>query len=87
MTVHRKPVLPDPGSHERWWEIELDGDYWDLTLYEETHDPTGFYSEPTVLGHETLRSDAVARDFEQAANTMLTLLDKASAFVGTYHKN
>lgn len=91
---YRKPVLPDPGP-DRWWEIELDGDYWNLTLYEEAEslpDPEtdGRYlissTTPTVLADETLRTEADAKDFEQSAEAMLRLLDKATAFVGTYHK-
>jgi hypothetical protein len=82
---YRTPVLPDPG-HDRWWEISLDGDYWDLTLYEEAKNITAYYNGPDVVVHETLTESADARDFERAATNLLARLDKATAYVGTYHK-
>lgn len=84
MAEFKKPNLPDPGPG-RWWEIELDidGD-WRLVLKKD--DIASPWNLGVEITSELLYDQAVAKDFEYAATNILNRLDKAAAFIGTYHK-
>lgn len=87
MAEFTKPNLPDPGPN-RWWEIRLDGDRWELRLYTDEPENGRYNGYHRVLATDDLHDNsATADEFEYVAQAILTRLAREAAFIGTYHKN
>lgn len=82
MAEFTKPNLPDPGEN-RWWEIRLDGEEWALLLLKPDPVWQGGIEVAVEIIHDSAASVGA---FESRAQRILNRLNRAAAFIGTYHK-